>query len=92
MINFLSLYRTVVLYFFSVVFLSLFQYSIFKMTNWFISMKGIEQFRQALEISPKSVSAHYGLASGLLSLSKECTNLGAFSWGTSLLEVTLAVS
>lgn len=48
--------------------------------------KGIEQFRQALEISPKSVSAHYGLASGLLSLSKECTNLGAFRWGTSLLE------
>ncbi|RVX15851.1 Tetratricopeptide repeat protein SKI3 [Vitis vinifera] len=54
--------------------------------NWFICMKGIEQFRQALEISPKSVSAHYGLASGLLSLSKECTNLGAFRWGTSLLE------
>ena len=55
-------------------------------------MKGIEQFRQALEISPKSVSAHYGLASGLLSLSKECTNLGAFRWGTSLLEVTHAVT
>lgn len=55
-------------------------------------MKGIEQFRRALEISPKSVSAHYGLASGLLSLSKECTNLGAFRWGTSLLEVIHAVS
>ncbi|RVW51176.1 Tetratricopeptide repeat protein SKI3 [Vitis vinifera] len=58
-----------------------------KALAWLVAHgKGIEQFRQALEISPKSVSAHYGLASGLLSLSKECTNLGAFRWGTSLLE------
>ncbi|KAK9269809.1 hypothetical protein L1049_025382 [Liquidambar formosana] len=48
--------------------------------------KGVEQFRLALDISPQSVSAHYGLASGLLGLSKECINLGAFRWGASLLE------
>ncbi|XP_015574671.1 tetratricopeptide repeat protein SKI3 isoform X1 [Ricinus communis] len=48
--------------------------------------KGIEQFQRALEISPQNVSANYGLASGLLSLSKECMNLGAFKWGSSLLE------
>lgn len=48
--------------------------------------KGIEQFQQALKISPQNVSALYGLASGLLGLSKECINLGAFRWGASLLE------
>lgn len=48
--------------------------------------KGVEQFQQALKISPESVSAHYGLASGLLGLSKECISLGAFKWGSSLLE------
>lgn len=48
--------------------------------------KGVEQFHEALHISPKNVAAHYGLASGLLSLSKECINLGAFKWGASLLE------
>ncbi|GAV65799.1 TPR_1 domain-containing protein/TPR_11 domain-containing protein [Cephalotus follicularis] len=48
--------------------------------------KGVEQFRKALEISSQNVSANYGLASGLLGLSKECMNLGAFRWGASLLE------
>ncbi|KAK6277550.1 hypothetical protein POUND7_017873 [Theobroma cacao] len=48
--------------------------------------KGIEQFQQALKISPQNLSALYGLASGLLGLSKECINSGAFSWGASLLE------
>ncbi|XP_043711389.1 LOW QUALITY PROTEIN: tetratricopeptide repeat protein SKI3-like [Telopea speciosissima] len=48
--------------------------------------KGIEQFRQALEISPHDVAALYGLASGLLGLSKECVHSGAFGWGTALLE------
>ncbi|XP_021600891.2 tetratricopeptide repeat protein SKI3 isoform X4 [Manihot esculenta] len=48
--------------------------------------KGVEQFQRALEISPQNVSANYGLASGLLGLSKECMNLGAFKWGASLLE------
>ncbi|KAG8386967.1 hypothetical protein BUALT_Bualt03G0203700 [Buddleja alternifolia] len=48
--------------------------------------KGIEQFQQALTISPRNVSVHYGLASALLGLAKECTSLGAFRWGASLLE------
>ncbi|XP_042507077.1 tetratricopeptide repeat protein SKI3 [Macadamia integrifolia] len=48
--------------------------------------KGIEQLRQALDISPHNVAALYGLASGLLGLSKECVHSGAFGWGTSLLE------
>ncbi|XP_017258604.1 tetratricopeptide repeat protein SKI3 isoform X2 [Daucus carota subsp. sativus] len=48
--------------------------------------KGVEQFQDALRISPQNVAAHYGLASGLLSLSKECINSGAFKWGSSLLE------
>ncbi|OMP02501.1 Tetratricopeptide TPR-1 [Corchorus capsularis] len=48
--------------------------------------KGIEQFRQALKISLQNMSALYGLASGLLGLSKECINSGAFTWGVSLLE------
>ncbi|KAJ9186264.1 hypothetical protein P3X46_001862 [Hevea brasiliensis] len=48
--------------------------------------KGVEQFLQALKFSPQNVSAKYGLASGLLGLSKECMNLGAFKWGASLLE------
>lgn len=55
-------------------------------------MKGIEQFQQALKISPKSISAHYGLASGLLGLSKECANMGAFRWGASVLEVIGSVT
>lgn len=50
-------------------------------------VKGVETFQQALEFSPKSVSAHYGLSSGLLGLAKECINLGAFKWGASVLEV-----
>ncbi|KAI8015612.1 Tetratricopeptide repeat protein SKI3 [Camellia lanceoleosa] len=48
--------------------------------------KGVEQFQQALQISPQNLSAHYGLASALLGLSKECTSSGAFKWGASLLE------
>ena len=50
-------------------------------------VKGVERFKQALEISPESVSARYGLASGLLGLAKAWINLGAFRWGASLLEV-----
>ena len=52
-------------------------------------MKGVEQFRQALEISPQCVPAQYGLALGLLGLAKDCINLGAYRWGASLLEVSL---
>ncbi|PSR99466.1 Tetratricopeptide repeat protein, partial [Actinidia chinensis var. chinensis] len=48
--------------------------------------KGVEQFQQALRISPQNISAQYGLASALLGLSKECINSGAFKWGASLLE------
>ncbi|XP_022764076.1 tetratricopeptide repeat protein SKI3 isoform X3 [Durio zibethinus] len=48
--------------------------------------KGIEQFQQALKITPQNISALCGLASGLLGLSKECINSGAFRWGASLLE------
>ncbi|KAG4199923.1 hypothetical protein ERO13_A05G177300v2 [Gossypium hirsutum] len=48
--------------------------------------KGIEQFQQALKISPQNMSALYGLASGLLGMAKECRNSGAFRWAASLLE------
>ncbi|CAE6228399.1 unnamed protein product [Arabidopsis arenosa] len=48
--------------------------------------KGVELFEQALKISPQNISGLYGLASGLLSWSKECINLGAFGWAASLLE------
>ncbi|ESW29235.1 hypothetical protein PHAVU_002G054600 [Phaseolus vulgaris] len=48
--------------------------------------KGVEQFRQALEISPQCVPAQYGLALGLLGLAKDCINQGAYRWGASLLE------
>ncbi|XP_019423132.1 PREDICTED: tetratricopeptide repeat protein SKI3 [Lupinus angustifolius] len=48
--------------------------------------KGVEHFRQALEISPQSVPAQYGLALALLGLAKDCINLGAYQWGASLLE------
>lgn len=48
--------------------------------------KGIEQFRQALQISPMNLSAHHGLASALLSLAKESIDSGAFKLGASLLE------
>ncbi|PKU77719.1 tetratricopeptide repeat protein SKI3 [Dendrobium catenatum] len=58
--------------------------------------KGIELFRHALEVSPQNVSAHFGLASGLLGLSKECASIGAYEWGASLLkdasEITSACS
>ncbi|XWS14326.1 hypothetical protein CRYUN_Cryun35bG0000500 [Craigia yunnanensis] len=54
--------------------------------------KGIEQFQQALKISPQNMSALYGLASGLLGLSKECINSGSFRWGASLLEDACKVS
>ncbi|KAL2529806.1 Tetratricopeptide repeat protein SKI3 [Forsythia ovata] len=48
--------------------------------------KGVEQFQEALKISPLNVSAHYGLGSAFLGLAKECINSGAFRWGASLLE------
>ncbi|KAL7128860.1 hypothetical protein ABFS83_13G022300 [Erythranthe nasuta] len=48
--------------------------------------KGIEQFQQALNISSHNVSAQYGLGSALLGLAKECVNMGALKWGSSLLE------
>lgn len=48
--------------------------------------KGIEQFHCALQLAPSNVSAHFGLAHGLLGLSKECTSSGAFCWGSTLLE------
>lgn len=48
--------------------------------------KGVEQFQQALQISPENVAAHYGLGCGLLELSKECISSGAFRWGASILE------
>lgn len=56
----------------------------------FLETKGIEQFQAALKISPQNVSATYGLASALLGLAKECVNLGAFKWGSSILEVSLS--
>ncbi|KAI3921846.1 hypothetical protein MKX01_005535 [Papaver californicum] len=34
----------------------------------------------------RKVSAHCGLASGMLGLAKECVNSGAFAWGASLLQ------
>ncbi|XP_033131987.1 tetratricopeptide repeat protein SKI3 [Brassica rapa] len=46
----------------------------------------VELFEQALKISPQNISVLYGLASGLLSWSKECIDLGAFGWAASLLE------
>ncbi|XP_029125489.1 tetratricopeptide repeat protein SKI3 isoform X1 [Cajanus cajan] len=54
--------------------------------------KGVEQFRQALEISPQCVPAQYGLALGLLGLAKDCINLGAYQWGASLLEEASGVA
>ncbi|KAH6780547.1 Tetratricopeptide repeat superfamily protein [Perilla frutescens var. hirtella] len=54
--------------------------------------KGIEQFQQALKISPHNASAYYGLASAFLGLAKECVNMGAFRWGASLLEEATEVA
>lgn len=54
--------------------------------------KGVEQFQQALQISPENVAAHYGLGCGLLELSKECISAGAFKWGASVLEEALEVT
>ncbi|XP_057450382.1 tetratricopeptide repeat protein SKI3 isoform X2 [Lotus japonicus] len=54
--------------------------------------KGVEQFQQALEISPDCVPAQYGHALGLLGLAKDCINLGAYQWGASLLEEASEVS
>jgi len=54
--------------------------------------KGVEQFQQALEIFPDCVHAQYKLALGLLSLATDCINLGAYQWGTSLLEGASKVS
>eukprot|EP01018_Ginkgo_biloba_P009368 Gb_35868 [translate_table: standard] len=46
--------------------------------------KAIDQFRLALEKAPQNLAAQYGLASGLLGMSKECMAMGAFGWGASL--------
>lgn len=54
--------------------------------------KGVEHFQRALEISPKSITAQFGLSSGLLGLAKECINRGAFKWASFLLEVCYLVS
>ncbi|XP_038898489.1 tetratricopeptide repeat protein SKI3 isoform X3 [Benincasa hispida] len=48
--------------------------------------KGVEHFQQALEKSPKSITAQFGLSSGLLGLAKEYINRGAFKWASFLLE------
>ncbi|PIA27465.1 hypothetical protein AQUCO_07700023v1 [Aquilegia coerulea] len=54
--------------------------------------KGIEHFRLALEVVPQNAAANFGLASGLLGLSKECVSSGAFSWGALLLEEAASVA
>ncbi|KMZ74256.1 Tetratricopeptide repeat (TPR)-like superfamily protein, partial [Zostera marina] len=54
--------------------------------------EGVEQMRSASKLSPNNVSACFGLASGLLGLSKECISSGAFSWGASLLEEASSVA
>ncbi|CAM8996201.1 unnamed protein product [Rhodiola kirilowii] len=46
----------------------------------------LEQFRRAMEISPQNISTHYGLASALFGLAKDCNSLGAYGWASSLLE------
>ncbi|CAM8985822.1 unnamed protein product [Rhodiola kirilowii] len=48
--------------------------------------KAVEQFRRAMEISPQNISTHYGLASALFGLAKDCNSLGAYGWASSLLE------
>ncbi|XP_031487063.1 tetratricopeptide repeat protein SKI3 isoform X2 [Nymphaea colorata] len=48
--------------------------------------KAVDMFREAAKIAPQNVSAHYGLASALLGMSRDCINSGAFWWGASLLE------
>lgn len=53
--------------------------------------KGVEHFQQALEISPKSITAQFGLSSGLLGWAKEYINRGAFKWASFLLEVRYLV-
>lgn len=58
--------------------------------SFYFSAKGIEQFQQAIKISPHNASANYGLGSALLGLAKECINSGAFRWGASLLEVSVS--
>ncbi|KAK9740332.1 hypothetical protein RND81_03G027300 [Saponaria officinalis] len=58
--------------------------NIFLMLGWY--RKAIDQFRDALRICSHCVSGQYGLAFGLLALSKECIKQGAFSWASSLLE------
>ncbi|PKA60385.1 putative UDP-N-acetylglucosamine--peptide N-acetylglucosaminyltransferase SEC [Apostasia shenzhenica] len=48
--------------------------------------KGIDHFQHVLSVSPDNISALFGLASGLLGLSKECASMGAFKWGATVLE------
>ncbi|KAF3774897.1 Tetratricopeptide repeat protein [Nymphaea thermarum] len=50
------------------------------------ALKAVDMFREAAKIAPQNVSAHYGLASALLGMSRDCINSGAFWWGASLLE------
>ncbi|KAL9238058.1 hypothetical protein vseg_012534 [Gypsophila vaccaria] len=64
--------------------------NIFLMLGWF--RKAIDQFRDALAICSQCVSGQYGLAFGLLALSKECIKQGAFSWASSLLEEAAKVA
>ncbi|RWW36528.1 hypothetical protein BHE74_00058442, partial [Ensete ventricosum] len=47
---------------------------------------GVEQFRCAMELAPHNISAHLGLASGLLGWSKDCIKSGAFGWAADLLQ------
>ncbi|RWV77236.1 hypothetical protein GW17_00061963, partial [Ensete ventricosum] len=47
---------------------------------------GVEQFRCAMELAPHNISAHLGLASGLLGWSQDCIKSGAFGWAADLLQ------
>ncbi|XP_064982269.1 tetratricopeptide repeat protein SKI3-like isoform X2 [Musa acuminata AAA Group] len=49
-------------------------------------LQGVEQFRCAMELAPHNISAHLGLASGLLDWSKDCIKSGAFGWAADLLQ------
>ncbi|RRT39850.1 hypothetical protein B296_00057755 [Ensete ventricosum] len=52
----------------------------------FLVVLGVEQFRCAMELAPHNISAHLGLASGLLGWSKDCIKSGAFGWAADLLQ------
>ncbi|GLJ53491.1 hypothetical protein SUGI_1141270 [Cryptomeria japonica] len=63
-------------------------FSLIESGNIFSSLrsykKAVEHFRLAVESAPQNLAAQYGLASGLLGMSKECTALGAFGWAADL--------